>query len=168
MNFGERYDSKAERMMNYKSRKLFAGLLLPMEENHIDEEEEAEQAFSIDCASLAELITKQRKLLLLDCRPFLAYSDGHITGAVNVHCPSILRRRYRGQILPLRTLIPEDNVRDRLVGHGHDSFDKVILYDDKSFDMNSTEESMLKLVAKCLQFEGRTFAVYYLIGTYSH
>ncbi|KAG1682105.1 Dual specificity protein phosphatase 4 [Nymphon striatum] len=96
---------------------------------------------------------------MLDCRSFLAFSDGHINGAVNVHCPSILRRRSRGQILPLRTLIPEDEVRERLCGNvPRECYRKVVLYDEKSFDMDSaTDDSMLKLVNKCIHIETKMF-----------
>ncbi|KFP00823.1 Dual specificity protein phosphatase 4, partial [Calypte anna] len=45
------------------------------------------------------------RCLVLDCRPFLAHSAGHIRGALNVRCNTIVRRRAKGavsleQILP--------------------------------------------------------------------
>uniref|UniRef100_A0A8C5U3L7 Dual specificity protein phosphatase n=1 Tax=Malurus cyaneus samueli TaxID=2593467 RepID=A0A8C5U3L7_9PASS len=35
------------------------------------------------------------RCLVLDCRPFLAHSAGHIRGALNVRCNTIVRRRAR-------------------------------------------------------------------------
>lgn len=37
------------------------------------------------------LVSETMKPLLLDCRPFLVHGESHIAGAVNVHCPAILR-----------------------------------------------------------------------------
>ncbi|NXQ30271.1 DUS4 phosphatase, partial [Alaudala cheleensis] len=36
------------------------------------------------------------RCLVLDCRPFLAHSAGHIRGALNVRCNTIVRRRAKG------------------------------------------------------------------------
>lgn len=148
---------------------LLSSILFPMEEG--EKQMIEEKALPIDCANLASDIVSpndKKLLLMLDCRSFLAFSDGHINGAVNVHCPSILRRRSRGQILPLRTLIPEDGIRNKLSGNNSgECYTKVVLYDDKSLDIDNTaDDSMLKLVHKCLQFEGRHFTIYYLKGKY--
>ncbi|NWV75672.1 DUS4 phosphatase, partial [Dasyornis broadbenti] len=49
-----------------------------------------------------------------DCRPFLAHSAGHIRGALNVRCNTIVRRRAKGAVSLEQILPAEGEVRARL------------------------------------------------------
>ncbi|XP_023226280.1 dual specificity protein phosphatase 1-like [Centruroides sculpturatus] len=94
------------------------------------------------------------KVLILDCRSFLAYNDGHIIDSLNIHCPSILRRRSGGT-LPLSTLISDARVRDLILTNVHRT---IILYEEHSRPIH--DDTMTSFVAKCLKNEiGRTVLV---------
>lgn len=99
--------------------------------------------------------------LILDCRPFLAYNESHIQNSINIHCPPILRRRKNGH-LPLRTIIPDKLTRERLSSK---YFHTVILYDELTFN-DKSEDSMINLVAKCLQQEADLKKFYVLEGKF--
>jgi len=72
---------------------------------------------SIDAVELSRLLTEQSaNTVVVDCRPYLAYSTSHVVGAHNVCYPSLLERRRRrrqaaaaaaGNRLPL---IPLENI----------------------------------------------------------
>ncbi|TMS08073.1 Dual specificity protein phosphatase 4 [Larimichthys crocea] len=56
----------------------------------------------MDCPVLKRLLKDDSaKCLLLDCRSFLAFSAGHIRGAVNARCNTIVRRRAKGSCAEL-------------------------------------------------------------------
>ncbi|XP_054712927.1 LOW QUALITY PROTEIN: dual specificity protein phosphatase 1-like [Uloborus diversus] len=103
-------------------------------------------------------------VLILDCRSFVAYNSGHIVDSINVHCPAILRRRCGGR-LPLRTVIPNSNVRT-LLANNH-CF-PVILYEDYGHSVKSSDrdESTAAFVAKCLRTEADLKTIYFLEGGY--
>lgn len=110
---------------------------------------------------------QQHRLLALDCRSFVAYNAGHILDAVNVHCPAILRRRCGGR-LPLRTLIPNSNIRSMLANN---QCFPIVLYDDYGVNVKNLsdltgEESTAAFVAKCLRTEVDLKTIYYLEGNY--
>ncbi|KAL8621281.1 hypothetical protein ACOMHN_008106 [Nucella lapillus] len=65
--------------------------------------------------------------LVLDCRPFMVYNRGHVMDAINVHCPSILKRRSGGGVLPLENVVPGRVERERLVKGGY--YGSVVVYD---------------------------------------
>ncbi|OTF80237.1 hypothetical protein BLA29_010167 [Euroglyphus maynei] len=54
------------------------------------------------------------RILLIDCRSFLAHNESHIIHSVNVFCPPFLRRRNGTKPL-LKTLFPDNLVQDRLI-----------------------------------------------------
>lgn len=111
---------------------------------------------------LEQQLRNRNACLVLDCRPFLAYNESHILNSINIHCPPILRRRKNGY-LPLRTIIPDVNTRERLSSK---YFHTVILYDEFTFNdqTKSSDDSMINLVAKCLQQEADLKNVYVLDG----
>lgn len=112
-----------------------------------------------------QLRNRNALCLVLDCRPFLAYNESHILNSINIHCPPILRRRKNGY-LPLRTIIPDKLTRERLSSK---YFHTIILYDDElTFNDNGkSEDSMINLVAKCLQQEADLKSFYVLDGRFS-
>ncbi|NXJ05366.1 DUS4 phosphatase, partial [Odontophorus gujanensis] len=69
------------------------------------------------------------RCLLLDCRPFLAHSAGHIRGALNVRCNTIVRRRAKGAVSLEQILPAEGEVRARLRAG---LYTAVVLYDERS------------------------------------
>ena len=69
----------------------------------------------ISAFQLKHILEKDsNSILILDCRPFLAFNSERITGASNVYCPSILRRRFASKgFLNLDTILSQD-LRKRL------------------------------------------------------
>lgn len=83
---------------------------------------------AIDAVELSRLLTEPSERLVatvvVDCRPYLAYSASHIVGAHNVCYPSLLeRRRLRRQAgcggrvppVPLEYIIRSDEIRQAVV-----------------------------------------------------
>lgn len=111
-------------------------------------------------------LEQKHRVLVLDCRSFVAYNSGHILDSINVHCPAILRRRCGGR-LPLRTVIPNSNVRTLLANN---RCFPVVLYDDcghSAKNSNEHEESTAVFVSKCLRTEADLKTIYYLEGNYN-
>ncbi|NXG46868.1 DUS4 phosphatase, partial [Psilopogon haemacephalus] len=69
------------------------------------------------------------RCLVLDCRPFLAHSAGHIRGALNVRCNTIVRRRAKGAVSLEQILPAETEVRARLRAG---LYAAVVVYDERS------------------------------------
>ncbi|NXP82325.1 DUS4 phosphatase, partial [Ramphastos sulfuratus] len=69
------------------------------------------------------------RCLVLDCRPFLAHSAGHIRGALNVRCNTIVRRRAKGAVSLEQILPAEAEVRARLRAG---LYAAVVVYDERS------------------------------------
>ncbi|NXX25680.1 DUS4 phosphatase, partial [Nicator chloris] len=69
------------------------------------------------------------RCLVLDCRPFLAHSAGHIRGALNVRCNTIVRRRAKGAVSLEQILPAEGEVRARLRAG---LYAAVVVYDERS------------------------------------
>ncbi|XP_042303626.1 dual specificity protein phosphatase 4 [Sceloporus undulatus] len=85
------------------------------------EEEEAAALGELEPGALRRLLVAlgPGRCLVLDCRPFLAHSAGHIAGALHVRCNSIVRRRSKGavsleQILPGAQAEAEGQAREAL------------------------------------------------------
>ncbi|GFT27799.1 dual specificity protein phosphatase 4 [Nephila pilipes] len=127
---------------------------------HVNENDENTDDSNLD---------RKHRVLTLDCRSFVAYNNGHILDSVNVHCPAILRRRCGGR-LPLRTLIPNSNIRTSLANN---QCFPVVLYDDYGLNVKNLsdltgEESTAAFVAKCLRNETDLKTIYYLEGGYQN
>uniref|UniRef100_A0A8C5FAH4 Dual specificity protein phosphatase n=1 Tax=Gadus morhua TaxID=8049 RepID=A0A8C5FAH4_GADMO len=105
------------------------------------------------------------KCMLLDCRSFLAFSAGHVRGAVNARCNSIVRRRAKGAALSLeRILAGDEEARARLTAG---LYSAVVLYDERSADAESVrEDSTLTLVLNGLCTDARGTNVFLLKGGY--
>ena len=77
------------------------------------------------------LETDSNSILILDCRPFLAFNSERIVGASNVYCPAILRRRFvRKGFLNLDTILSQD-IRKRLKTG---QYTRVVLYETVDMD----------------------------------
>ncbi|NXV14155.1 DUS4 phosphatase, partial [Cepphus grylle] len=83
------------------------------------------------------------RCLVLDCRPFLAHSAGHIRGALNVRCNTIVRRRAKGAVSLEQILPAEGEVRARLRAG---LYAAVVVYDERSPRAEALrEDSTLRL-----------------------
>ncbi|XP_063309351.1 dual specificity protein phosphatase 4 [Pelobates fuscus] len=106
--------------------------------------------------------------LLLDCRPFLAHSAGHIQGSVNVRCNTIVRRRAKGSV-SLEQILPaggkeDDEVLSRLRSG---LYSAVIVYDERSARAESLrEDSTVSLVVQALRKDTDSTDICLLKGGY--
>jgi len=94
----------------------------------------------IDARELSCLLTKQGGLfldtVLVDCRPYLAYSSSHIVGAHNVCFPSLLARRRQRRLagsdshippIPLENIVRCNEVRTAVL---EGRCRRVVVYDE--------------------------------------
>ncbi|KAG9265526.1 dual specificity protein phosphatase 4 [Astyanax mexicanus] len=125
-----------------------------------------ESLCEMDCGSLKRLLKEDGgcKLLLLDCRSFLAFSAGHIRGAVNARANTIVRRRAKGSVSLEQILSGDDEARSRLLAG---LYSAVILYDERTQDARAVkEDSTLTLVLNALGRDTFRTDVYLLKGGY--
>lgn len=118
----------------------------------------------MDCPVLKRLLKEDgTRCLLLDCRSFLAYSAGHIRGAVNARCNTIVRRRAKGSVLSLdQILAGDDEVRARLRSG---MYSAVVLYDERTPDADVVkEDSTASLVLHALCGDSTATRIYFLKG----
>ncbi|NXX49008.1 DUS4 phosphatase, partial [Tricholaema leucomelas] len=98
------------------------------------------------------------RYLVLDCRPFLAHSAGHIRGALNVRCNTIVRRRAKGAVSLEQILPAEAEVRARLRAG---LYAAVVVYDERSPRAEALrDDSTVALVS------GITYCASHLAGGY--
>lgn len=124
-----------------------------------------EELGEMDCTVLKRLLKDDSaKCLLLDCRSFLAYSAGHIRGAVNARCNTIVRRRAKGSALSLdQILAGDDEVRSRLRSG---MYSAVVVYDERTPDTEAVkEDSTMMLVLNALFRDSLGTRTYLLKGT---
>nr|XP_056704582.1 dual specificity protein phosphatase 4 [Euleptes europaea] len=103
--------------------------------------------------------------LLLDCRPFLAHSAGHIRGALHARCNTIVRRRAKGW-LRLEQLLPAEGeeARGRLRAG---LYAAVVLYDERGARAQGLrDDSTVALVARALRRDAGHADVCLLRGGY--
>ncbi|XP_008324362.1 dual specificity protein phosphatase 4 [Cynoglossus semilaevis] len=126
-----------------------------------------EELCQMECTVLKRLLKDDgAKCLLLDCRSFLAFSAGHIRGAVNARCNTIVRRRAKGSVLSLDQILAgdEEEVRGRLRSG---MYSAVVLYDERTPDPEAVrEDSTVRLVLSALCRDSTGSHVYLLKGGY--
>lgn len=117
----------------------------------------ARAARTISAVELAGRIRQQGRLLLLDCRSFVAFNLGHIAGALNISCSDRCSKR--------RLACGRVNVGDIVTGQNNakETFKKLsttselVLYDDNTEDPDSlTATSAIMLVFSSLNKEGKS------------
>lgn len=126
-----------------------------------------EELGEIDCSVLKRLLKDDSaKCLLLDCRPFLAFSAGHIRGAVNARCNTIVRRRAKGSALSLdQILAGDEEVRGRLRSG---MISAAVLYDERTPDSEAVkEDSTLTVALNALGRDSSGTHIYLLKGTHA-
>lgn len=121
-----------------------------------------DSAVPVSPRDLSEMITtRDSASLVLDCRPFLHFNEGHIMTAQNIHCPPILKRRSGG-FISLENIVPDESRRLQLTSGQYES---VILYDqDTNVLADAAKDSNLYLVFKSLNQQIENVAVFYLSG----
>lgn len=119
----------------------------------------------MDCSVLKRLMKDDSaKSLLLDCRSFLAFSAGHLRGAVNIRCNTIVRRRAKGSVSLDQILSGDDEARARLKSG---LYSAVILYDERTSDTNTLrEDSTITLVHNALCRDTYRTEIYLLKGKF--
>lgn len=126
-----------------------------------------EEMCEMECPLLKRLLKDDggAKVLLLDCRSFLAFSAGHIRGAVNARCNTIVRRRAKGSVLSLdQVLAGDEEVRARLRSG---LYSAAVLYDERTPDVDAVkEDSTVTLVLNALCRDSAGTLVYLLKGGY--
>ncbi|XP_077205800.1 dual specificity protein phosphatase 5 [Paroedura picta] len=71
---------------------------------------------SLDSRQLKPLLRKEPAgCLVLDCRPYLAYSASCLRDSLNVNLNSVVIRRARGRPVPLHFVVPDEAARGRLL-----------------------------------------------------
>lgn len=71
---------------------------------------------------------RQVPVVVVDCRTFTAFNAAHVDGAVNVHCPPIVRRRAGGRIPAANVVRSAEVLSDLTAGRCR----AVVLYDESS------------------------------------
>jgi len=72
-------------------------------------------------------------VLVVDCRPFTSFNASRVDGAVNVHCPPIVRRRAGG-LIPVANVVRSAEV---LADVTEGRCEAVVVYDEST---NSVDE----------------------------
>lgn len=94
----------------------------------------------ITAPQLSELMRTNSEHVLIDCRSFLVYNKGHISGAVNVRCNSIMKRRNKG-VFSLENAITNGDIRKDFQSGRYSA---VIVYDDLGGSLNEDENLTTK------------------------
>ena len=89
---------------------------------------------------------EKNRVLVIDCRPFLAYNSDHINGSHNIHFPRILRRRSKGP-LPLKYILTCPETREELLAG---VYELVVVYDENSMELTGRENGDLQPVLETL------------------
>lgn len=76
----------------------------------------------------ADARRRSSALLVVDCRPFTSFNAARVDGAVNVHCPPIVRRRAGGLIPVVNVVRSAEALADVTTGRCR----AVVMYDESS------------------------------------
>lgn len=89
--------------------------------------------------------------IVLDCRPFLAFSRTHILESRNVNWNSMLRRRSKSSVVSLEWLVADKALLAQL---RNGDFSPVVVLDDNSRSVRDLKsESLASLLISALQLE---------------
>lgn len=102
-------------------------------------------------------------LLLLDCRPHELFESSHIETAINLAIPGLMLRRLKKGNLPIRSIIPNNEDKERFVKRC--KADTVLLYDESTAEWQQdggAPTSVLGLLLQKLRDDG--CKAYYLKG----
>uniref|UniRef100_A0A8V1AH08 Dual specificity phosphatase 7 n=1 Tax=Gallus gallus TaxID=9031 RepID=A0A8V1AH08_CHICK len=95
-----------------------------------------------------------RSLLLLDCRSHELFESSHIETAINLAIPGLMLRRLKKGNLPIRSIIPNHEDKERFVKRC--KADTVLLYDEATADWQDAGAagSVLGLLLQKLRDDG--------------
>jgi len=101
-------------------------------------------------------------LLLLDCRSHELYESSHVESAINLAIPGLMLRRLKKGNLPIRSIIPNHEDKERFVRRC--KTDVVVLYDEATSGRQDSGlgSSVLGLLLHKLRDDG--CKAYYLEG----
>eukprot|EP00061_Rhincodon_typus_P006103 g26376.t1 len=100
-----------------------------------------------------QLESGEASLLLLDCRSHELYESSHIESAINVVIPGLMLRRLKKGNLPIKSLIPNNEDKEKFVKRCRT--DTVILYDECTIDWHENgASSVLGLLLQKLRDDG--------------
>lgn len=103
-------------------------------------------------------------LLLLDCRAHELFESSHIETAINLAIPGLMLRRLKKGNLPIRSIIPNNEDKERFVKRC--KADTVLLYDEATAEWQQdtgAPTSVLGLLLQKLRDDG--CKAFYLKGT---
>ena len=111
---------------------------------------------------------KLESLLLLDCRPFIAYNLNHISGALNVSCcDRFTKRRLQRGTASVGDLVAGDECKEAFKEKCDSHIIQIILYDENTADPSELPISHpLHLVLTSLLKEKEDRQVVILRGMY--
>ena len=78
---------------------------------------------------------RSSSLLVVDCRPFTSFNAARVDGAVNVHCPAIVRRRAGGRIPVANVVRSAEALADVTTGRCR----AVVVYDEASSSVDELD-----------------------------
>ena len=103
-----------------------------------------------------------QKCTVIDCRSFLSFNSAHIRGALNVHCPPILKRRLHRGSSTLDCLLTSPESKRRLA-----EAETLILYEDRTQDWNELEkDNTMRIIFMLLRRERIDKNVYFIKGRF--
>ncbi|MEQ2299378.1 Dual specificity protein phosphatase 7 [Ameca splendens] len=112
-----------------------------------------------------ELESGTGALLLLDCRPHELYESSHIESAINLAIPGLMLRRLKKGNLPIRSIIPNNEDKDKFVKRC--KTDVVLLYDEATSERHESGlgSSVMGLLLHKLRDDG--CKAFYLEGGFN-
>ncbi|XP_061736472.1 dual specificity protein phosphatase 5 [Nerophis ophidion] len=120
---------------------------------------------SIDCRRLRKMIRKE-DCLILDCRPYLSFTNSHVEGSVNVNLNSVVVRRSRGGPVPLQFVIPDERALRRL---REGSISAVVALDDRTSHWQKLrKDSVAQIVINTLSHLASGTNICFLKGGYEN
>lgn len=103
-----------------------------------------------------------QKCTVIDCRSFLSFNTAHIRGALNVHCPPILKRRLHRGTSSLDCLLTSPESKRRLA-----EAETLILYEDKTQDWKELEkDNTMRIIYMLLRRERINKNLYFIKGEF--
>lgn len=103
-----------------------------------------------------------QKCTVIDCRSFLSFNSAHIRGALNVHCPPILKRRLHRGSSTLDCLLTSPESKRRLA-----EAETLILYEDRTQDWNELEkDNTMRIIFMLLRRERIDKNLYFIKGRF--
>lgn len=101
-----------------------------------------------------------QKCTVIDCRSFLSFNSAHIRGALNIHCPPIVKRRLHRGTSTLDCLLTSPESKRRLA-----ESETLILYEDRTQDWKELEkDNTMRIIFMLLRRERITKNLYFIKG----